>query len=109
MNVDLRQDFKAIHKHITERVRDYPVYVNAGPGEDDDPISQITCGFQFDQAGWIALVFDTRPKAEPDGEWNAYIEENVVAFDHWYEAFNDLINNGSILTLILPDGKKKDV
>ena len=54
MKLDLRKDQKTIAKHIAERVRDYPMYVNNGPGEDEDPISLITLGFAFDQSGWIA-------------------------------------------------------
>jgi hypothetical protein len=29
MAINLRKDPKSIHKYIKERVRDYPVYVNA--------------------------------------------------------------------------------
>ena len=81
--VDLRADQKLVRKHILERVKEYPIYVNLGPGEDEDPISLITLGFDFDQTAWVALVFDTRPDAEPDGEWNDFAEDNEVPFDHW--------------------------
>ena len=68
MRIDLKKDFERVVEHIAKRCKDYPVYVNAGPGEDEDAIRLITLGFQFDQAGWIALIFDTRPTAEFDGE-----------------------------------------
>ena len=90
MKLDLGIDRKRIAKHVAVRVRDYPVYVNQGPGEDDDPVSLIALGFSFDQSGWIALVFDTRPRAEPDGQWQAYILENEESFEHWFDAVDPI-------------------
>lgn len=113
MKLDLRKDQKAIAKPIAERVRDYPVYVNNGPGEDDDPISLITLGFAFDQSGWIALVFDTRPKAESDGHWQSYLEENEQSLEHWFDAVDPIHEatafGGKADSLVITrhDGKKK--
>jgi hypothetical protein len=70
-------------KHVRQRVKDYPVYVNAGPGKDEADVSLITLGFSFEQAGWYSLVFDTRPDAAPDGEWQGYIEENAIDTPVW--------------------------
>src|SRR5687767_6127143 len=113
MKVDLRKDYKAVSKHLHQRVRDYPKHINLGPGEDEDPISNITLGYQFDQAGWVALVFDTRPKAGQDGEdgeWQAYIQETAQDFHHWFEVIDPFME-ASIdgadcepLTIILQDG-----
>ena len=86
MKLDLRKDRKSLLKYIKDRIRDYPVYENLGPGEDEDPIAQITLGYQFDQAGWAALVFDTRADAAVDGVWQNYIEENDHELPHWYQA-----------------------
>lgn len=113
MKIDLKKDIKTVSKQIADRVRDYAEYVNNGPGEDDDPVSQITLGFAFDQSGWIALVFDTRPDAESDGEWQAYIEENEVAFEHWFDAVDPLHEATAFggeaepLSITTHDGKKK--
>ena len=113
MKLDLRKDQKAVAKHIAERVRDYPVYVNYGPGEDEDPISLITLGFAFDQSGWIALVLDTRPDAEPDGQWQSYIEENAQSFEHWFGAVDPIHEATAFggkadpLVITRHDGKKK--
>jgi hypothetical protein len=107
MKIDLKADAKTISDYIKQRVADYPVYVNSGPGEDDDPISQITLGFQVDQAGWVALVFDTRPGGSPDGVWQSYIEENWLEFPHWFDAMEALLENGEPIELILPNGKKR--
>ncbi len=109
MKIDLKKDARTIYKFLRQRVRDYPIYVNNGPGEDADPISQITLGFQISQAGWIAIVFDTRADGAPDGEWQAYIEENWLEFPHWLEAVDALYDDEEPIEFILPHGKKKKV
>jgi hypothetical protein len=37
------------------------------------------------QTGYVAIVFDTRPGADSDGEWTRHIDnaENVLRFPHW--------------------------
>lgn len=107
MKINLKNDARKIYNHIKRRVKDYPKYINPGPGEDEDPISQITLGYSVDQSGWIALVFDTRPGAEPDGEWNSYIEENMLEFASWSEAIDALFDENEPIELTLPDGKKQ--
>lgn len=107
MRIDLKADSKTVYEYVKQRVADYPVYVNNGPGEDDDPISQITLGFQVSQAGWVALVFDTRPNGAPDGQWQSYIEENWVEFPHWLDAVDALFDSGESIDLVLPNGKKR--
>jgi hypothetical protein len=107
MKINLKEDAKTIYDYVKQRIADYPIYVNAGPGEDDDPISQITLGFQVSQAGWVALVFDTRPEGSPDGEWQSYIEENWLEFPGWLKAVDALLDNGESIELTLPNGKNK--
>ena len=106
MQIDLKKDLPRVLKYVERRAKEFPDYVNAGPGEDEDEIRLITLGFQFDQAGWIALVFDTRPDAELDGEWQSFIEENAEPFDDWFNAFDDMCENDSTLSLIQHDGKR---
>src|SRR5262249_4707872 len=43
-------------------------------------------GFEYAQAGWLVVVFDTRPDAAPDGEWTSRIESNELERPHWLEA-----------------------
>ncbi len=104
MQLNLRKASKVLRKHIAERVRDYPLYVNEGPGSDAAPIKQITVGYQIDQAGWLAIVFDTRPHAENDGKWNDFIEPNAIDLPEWHKAFTDLFHNGKPINLTLFDG-----
>jgi hypothetical protein len=107
MRINLEADAKTIYDYVKQRVADYPIYVNAGPGEDDDPITEITLGFEADQTGWVALVFDTRPDASPDGEWQSYIEDNWIQFPNWRKAVDALFDDGEPIELTLPNGKKQ--
>lgn len=105
VEIDLRQDAKRITKIIQQRVKDYPVHVNSGPGKDEDDLHMIMLGFGFDQSGWVALVFDTRPKAASDGEWQGYIEQNAEPFDHWFSAFDAMCEGKATLAITGIDGK----
>lgn len=96
MKIDLRKDRKSLLKYLKTRVREYPIYINAGPGADEDDITQITLGYQFDQDGWAALVFDTRENAAVDGVWQNYLEETAVELPHWYEASEELASGQSV-------------
>lgn len=88
MALDLKKDIHTLRRHITQRIKDYPVYINEGPGRDEDPISQITIGFDYLQDGWIAVIFDTRPEPSCDGEWSKYLEANLIAVPAWTPFFN---------------------
>lgn len=107
MKINLKDDFNTIYDFIKQRVNDYPIYINNGPGQDENPISQITLGYEVYESSWIALVFDTRPNGSPDGHWQTYIEENWLEFPHWFEASEALYDNREKIDLILPNGKKQ--
>jgi hypothetical protein len=109
MNIDLKADSRTIQDFIRQRVRDYPDYDNHGPGENDGPIYQITLGFQISQAGWVALVFDTRRDGWSDGQWQSYIEENWLEFPDWLEATEAFDESGETIELIPPNGKKREL
>jgi hypothetical protein len=98
MRLNLKSDLRRVMKYIQQRCRDYPVYLNAWPGKDEDAITLITLGYQYDQAGWVALVFDTRTQAEVDGAWQQYIAQNVEPFEDWTKAF-DAVDDGKKLQL----------
>ncbi len=81
--LNFKSDYQKLLKHVRQRIKEYPKYINRGPGEDEDPISLITFGFSFEQSGWYALVFDTRPDAMPDGQWTLHIGANAVDCPKW--------------------------
>lgn len=99
--LDLRKDFDEVYNFIADRARSFDSVTNNGPGEGG-PITQIDLGFGLYQSGWVALVFDTRPDAEPDGDWNEYIDGNDLDQPHWAEACDALEEEP--LTIVLPDG-----
>lgn len=105
MKLNLPADAKKIRKYILRRIKDYPVYVNMGPGEDEDPIGLITIGFYAEQGGCLHLIFDTRPKADVDGEWTRHIDEefNTLEFPKWVDAY-DAIYEGNVVDVIRHDG-----
>ncbi len=107
MKLDLSKDKRKILKYINQRIKDYPVYVNCGPGEDSDPIQAVILGYYAAQGGYIYLVFDTRPGKNLDGNWTLHIDEPTMChFPKWTE-FYDKACEGKPVTLVLVDGSVK--
>lgn len=101
MRLDLRRDFAEVYSYVADRVRKFDPASNNGPG-DPGPVKMIEVGFEYAQAGWVVIVFDTRPDAEPDGEWNSHIEGNELERPHWEEACE--ANEDAPITLVQLDG-----
>jgi len=107
MKIDLSKDKEKIRKYISKRIKNYPVYVNDGPGEDSAPIQAIMLGFYAEQGGYIYLVFDTRPGKNIDGNWTLHIDEpNMLHFPKWCD-FYEKACDGDAVTLVLDDGTVK--
>ncbi len=105
--IDLKEDSQRVLEHIVKRIEDFGKGEHTGPGKNTDPVVHITIGFQFDQAGWIAFVLDTRPNGSPDGEWTTWISQNVLEFDHWFSLLDELDEDGTPLHVMFPDGSKQ--
>jgi hypothetical protein len=101
MTLDLRRDFDDVYAFVLNRIHGFDPSANNGPGKPG-PVRQIDLGFEYYPSGWVAVVFDTRPDAEPDGEWNSYIEGNELARAHWQEAGE--ANLDGPITLVQLDG-----
>lgn len=84
---DFRPDAMALLSYIEQRVTQFDPDDNDAPGENGNGISLVQVGFEHEQSGYVALVFDTRPDAEPDGEWTMHIESerNWIQFPRWGE------------------------
>lgn len=106
MKIDLGKERKRIRRYILQRIKDYPVYVNDGPGEDEAPIQLITLGYYLEQRGYFALVIDTRPDANCDGEWTLHIDNDTTVLNRskWC-ALIDALYAGKQIEMVLPDGK----
>ena len=101
VRLDLRRDFADIYAHLAERARGFDL---AGGNVLGDPghVKMIEVGFEYSQAGWVVVVFDTRPDAEPDGEWTSLIEGNELERPHWLEAGE--ANMEGPITVVQMDG-----
>jgi hypothetical protein len=85
MKVDLRKDQEKLRRYILQRVNEYPLFVNDGPGKDDAPIQLVTIGYYLDQTGYASVIFDTRADADTDGQWTLHLNEatTMVMFPQW--------------------------
>jgi hypothetical protein len=101
VQLDLKRDFTEIYDYLAECVRCYDPAVGGGLG-DPGPVKLIEVGYEYSQAGWVLAVFDTRPDAEPDGEWTSLIEGNEFNRPHWLAAGE--ANMDGPITLVGMDG-----
>ena len=109
MRLDLSKDRVKIAKYLKRRVKDYPKYINFGPGEDSDPIRFIALGFYAEQGGYISLVFDTRVDGDYDGEYTNFLDEQTMLdFPKWCD-FYELACDGHEVTLVTGEGKTERV
>jgi hypothetical protein len=106
MQLDLRRDFTEVSDYVAQRVRAFDPARNRGPGKGG-PVKRVDIGYESDQAGWVAVVFDTRPDAEPDGRWTMYIPENKLERPHWLVA-NEVLREDD-LTVLLPGGSRVEI
>ncbi len=105
MRLDLRRDYDEISAYLANLVQGFNPKDNYGPG-DPGPIKMIEVGFEYSQAGWVVVVFDTRPDASPDGEWTMFIEDNAALLDRpeWQKAGEANIEEA--ITVVQLDGSE---
>ncbi|HEX3314744.1 MAG TPA: hypothetical protein VHR72_07610 [Gemmataceae bacterium] len=101
--LDLERDFTEILAHLIDVARSFDPSSANVLGESG-LVRIVEVGFEYEQSGWLVVVFDTRPNAEPDGEWTARIEGNQLARPHWLEA-GEALCDGS-LSVVRANGKK---
>lgn len=106
--IDLAEDMQRVSTYLRKRVATFGDEENYGPGDEDDPITQITLGYQWDQSGWVAVVFDTRPNAEMDQYWQGYLSD-AYKLDHWYHAFDTTCSTNKPITVVTHKGKKRKI
>lgn len=83
VTLDLTAEYTAIIELLQARVAEFDPETNYGPGEGAI-VSSIDLGFDFAQGGWVAVVFDTRPKRTPDGNWTTFLaEDRMLARPQW--------------------------
>jgi hypothetical protein len=103
MIIDIRQDIPDFRAYLEERTKAHP---------GGQPVSRIQFGFEFGQTNFVVLVMDTRPDAEPDGEWTMEVDtmiDNQTALMRpnwpiWHE-----LPEGEQVSFIDVSGKEIDV
>jgi hypothetical protein len=78
VKIDIRKETPALAAYIRTRVKQHSAS-KAGR----KPTKIITFGYELGQAGWVVLHFDTRPNAEPDGDWTLEIDRLMLPRPHW--------------------------
>jgi hypothetical protein len=93
MKIDLRKDKKTISSFIKKRISAFSPQSDPCIGNGSN-VHQINFGYSVDQAGFFALVFDTREDANTDGEWNNALEDDNSFIDmlHWSDAYDRLVD-----------------
>jgi len=107
MKIDLRIDFEKIYDYLESRIDNFISEENVGPGPQSDRVSMIQIGYEINQSGWIAIVFDMRENAQPDGQWGSYVGGNMLELDHWYHAIDEMYKNEGTVEITPPDGNVK--
>jgi hypothetical protein len=85
VDLDLQQDAADVYAYVASRASAYTPAGDRGPGRSA-PVKMVYAGYNFDQSGWFALVFDRRPNAGHDGEWTLYLEGNMLKRPQWVAA-----------------------
>lgn len=82
MIIDIREEVPDLLKYVRRRVDEH--VAKAAKVKNLQPVTLATFGFEFGQSNWVALVFDTRPDAEPDGEWTLLdLDEVLIKRPKW--------------------------
>ena len=101
VRVDLPRHAKKLRDYVAKRVREQ------NRKSPDAPVKIIALGFDYSHGGFVALYFDTRPNAAPDGEWTVHIEGSELDLPQWNQAAEAL---GEMpVHFILTDGGKRIV
>ncbi len=85
MDLDFQQDAADVYAYVASRASAYTPTGDRGPG-GAGPVRMVYAGYNFDQSGWFALVFDRRPDAGHDGEWTLYLDGNMLDRPGWVTA-----------------------
>lgn len=108
MRLDLRQEFADCYAYLVSRVSSFDPATDDGPG-DPGPVKFIEFGYELEQAGWAVLVFDTRPDAEPDGEWTTAVDNDKILLwrKNWLKAA--IANRKRAITIVRLDGNEAEL
>jgi hypothetical protein len=81
MIIDIRDDIPVFLDYVSKRVAEQVKLM--AKQKKPQPVTRIDFGFEFGQQNWVVLVFDTRPKAEPDGTWSSLMGKSMLKRKNW--------------------------
>ena len=105
MVIDIRKDVPEFEKYVARRVSEH--VAASKKHKKMKAVARIDFGFEFGQANWVALVFDTRKDAEPDGEWSRGINKILLKRPKW--PIWHKLHDDAIVEFIDLKGKKVNV
>ena len=71
MIIDIRKDLPDFRAYLVERTAAYSRIAS------NQPVSRIHFGFEYGQTNYVVLVLDSRPNAEPDGQWTMEVDKMI--------------------------------
>ncbi|MCA9135559.1 MAG: hypothetical protein KDB00_02340 [Planctomycetales bacterium] len=106
MIVDIRKDVPDFLAYIRKRVAEQ--VAASKKLKRPKPVTRIDFGFEFGQGNELWLVFDTRPDAEPDGEWTLKLDK-VKALKRPKWPIWEELPDGEVVFFIDLNGEKVNV
>jgi len=105
MNIDFRRDAADLQAFIVDTLTNYAA-VPASERGRHDPITRIGLWFWLGDGGdnspYVAIQLDTRPDAEPDGEWT-FEHFAMLERPHWRAPIESLIDGADDVTVTFKD------
>jgi hypothetical protein len=106
MIVDIRQDVPDFLAYIRKRVAEH--LATSKKLKKPKRVTQIDFGFEFGQGNELWLVFDTRPDAEPDGQWTVQVGKVAALKRPKWPIWHDLPEDEVVFFIDL-NGEKVNV
>ena len=104
MELDFNSTFQSVFEYAVKRIQTFSSSNHSGPGEAGEKIRYLEFGYEVEQANWVALIFDTRVDAKPDGEWTMYLENTLLAFEDWTTILDKAYENEVFVSVKRMDG-----
>jgi len=108
VNIDFRKDAADLQAFIVKTLSDYAATRSSDRGRHD-PITRIGLWFWLGDGGpgapYVAIQLDTRPDAEPDGEWT-FEHFAMLERPQWHAAL-DARDAGEQLHITFKDGSTR--
>lgn len=103
-HLDLRIDFEELFHYVAEQVR---LFNEECTIAGTKRVYLVEFGYEYAQAGWATIHFDTRPDAQSDGSWSQQIDKRRIERPHWRKAC--AANMRGPINVVVVGGKDKAI